>query len=383
MRPSWHNRWEAKMAIALVALVMAATPKIISIPLSYDRATPGDPTSLAARGAVLFTTQFTPRQGLGPLFNHTSCVGCHAAPTAGGMGPEGLGTASRVGRLTSAGFDPMIGRGGPIVRVHSVAEEGLPCDLMGGIPAGANVTSVRNASDLHGTGLIDAIPDEEITKGAIPRGDDVKGRVHWVRDADGRERIGRFGWKADTVTLRQFVANAFRNELGITSPLAPVDLAPAGQPNRLRCPGEGASLEDDGTIVDAVTAFIASLPEPAARATSRRGAALLGTVGCAACHTPSLSLGNRRLLLYSDLLLHDLGPDLDDKVVQGQAGGRDWRTTPLWGLGTRPRLLHDGRARTIPEAILAHHGEATAARERFRLLSPEERDALLVFLAGL
>lgn len=371
------------MTIALVALVMAATPNIISLPLIYDRAIPGDPAGLSARGEILFTTQFTPRQGLGPLFNDTSCVGCHGAPTTGGMGLEGLGTAIRVGRLTPAGFDPMTGRGGPIARARSVADGGLPCDLTAGIPAGANVTSVRNAPDLHGTGLIDAIPDKEIAAGAVSRGDGVKGRVHWVRDANGQDRVGRFGWKADTVTLRQFVANAFRNELGITSPLAPVDLAPAGQPGRRRCPGEGATLEDDGTIVDAVTAFIAALPEPAARATPQRGAVLFETVGCAACHTPSLSLEKRRVFLYSDLLLHDLGRDLDDKVMQGEAGGRDWRTTPLWGLGTRPRLLHDGRASTIDEAILAHGGEATVATQRFRLLSAQERDALLAFLAGL
>jgi len=362
---------------------MAATPEIISIPIGHDRTAPGDPAGLVARGADLFSTRFTSKQGLGPIFNHTSCVGCHAVPTAGGMGPEGLGTATRVGRLSPAGFDPMTGRGGPVARAHSVTEEGMPCDLAAGIPAGANVTSVRNASDLHGTGLIDAIPDEEIAAGAVPRGDGVKGRVHLVKTADGRERIGRFGWKADTITLRQFVAEAFRNELGITSPLAPVDLAPAGQPGRRRCAGEGAGVEDDGSMVDAVTAFLAALPPPTARATSPRGEALFGMVGCAACHTPSLSLGNRRVPLYSDLLLHDLGPDLDDKVVQGQASGRDWRTTPLWGVGARSRLLHDGRARTVAEAVLAHGGEATAARQRFRSLSPQEREALLAFLAGL
>jgi CxxC motif-containing protein (DUF1111 family) len=338
---------------------------------------------LEIRGAVLFSTVFTPGQGLGPLFNQASCNGCHAVPAAGGMGPEGLGPETRIGRLTSAGFDPMIGRGGPIARERSVAEEGLPCDLLPGIPAGANVTSVRNAPDLRGTGLIDAIQDEEIARGAVSRGGGIHGRAHWVRTADGRQRIGRFGWKADTATLRQFVANAFRNELGITSPLAPFDLAPAGQPGRHRCPGEGANLEDDGSMIEAVTAFVAALPPPVARISSPRGATLFGMIGCGSCHTASLSAGYRRAWLYSDLLVHDLGPDLDDRMVQGQAGGRDWRTTPLWGLGTRLRLLHDGRARTVTEAILAHGGEAAAARRRFRLLIPEQRDALLAFLSGL
>jgi CxxC motif-containing protein (DUF1111 family) len=273
----------------------------------------------------------------------------------------------------------MIGRGGPVARARSVVERGLPCDLLPGIPDGANVTSVRNAPTLYGTGLIDAIPDAVIAAGAFARGDGVHGRAHRVRGADGGERVGRFGWKADTATLRQFVADAFRNELGITSPLAPADLA-TGHP---RCPGEGARPEDDGTIVDAVTAFLTALPPPDERIASPRGAALFQAVGCAACHTPSLPLGERQVSLYSDLLLHDLGPDLDDKVVQGEARGPHWRTTPLWGLGARARLLHDGRARTLSEAILVHGGEASAATQRFRRLSPEDRDALLAFLAGL
>jgi CxxC motif-containing protein (DUF1111 family) len=365
-RPAW---WA--VAGGLVAVAVAG------------RALAGDHAALAARGAVLFVTPFTPAQGLGPLFNHQSCVGCHAVPSAGGMGPEGLGTATRVGRLSPAGFDALLGRGGPVARARSVNELGSRCDLVAGISAHANVTSVRNAPGLYGSGLIDQIPDAEIIAGAIPRGDGVHGRAHRIRGADDGERVGRFGWKADTITLRQFVADAFRNELGITSPLAPVDLVPTGPPDRARCAGEGAGLEDDGGIVDAVAAFLASLPPLTTPAVWQGGAALFSTTGCAACHSPSLVSPAGPVRLYSDLLLHDLGPDLDDKVVQGQAGGRDWRTTPLWGLRARPRLLHDGRARTVTEAIAAHGGEATAARQRFNQLSVPERAALLAFLAGL
>jgi CxxC motif-containing protein (DUF1111 family) len=156
------------------------------------------------------------------------------------------------------------------------------------------------------------------------------------------------------------------------------------QPERLRCPGEGEGLEDNGTLVEAVTAFLESLPSPSpTQTTSQSGKALFMAVGCAACHTPSLNAGGRRAQLYSDLLLHDLGPDLDDKVVQGSATGRDWRTTPLWGLSHRPRLLHDGRARTISDAVLAHGGEATASIRHFRQLPLQERDALLEFLGSL
>ena len=371
----------ARRWVGVVLGVVAASVSSSTTALSQPDTGGGD-GALAARGAVLFVTTFRPEQGLGPLFNHVSCVGCHAVPTVGGVGPAGLGTATRVGRLTGTWFDQLIGRGGPVARARSVSELGVRCDLAPGIPPDANVTSVRNAPALHGAGRIDTITDATILAGAVPRGAGVHGRAHLVAVPRG-QRVGRFGWKADTVMLKQFVADAFRNELGITSPLAPADLGPAGAAGRLRCPGESASLEDDGTIVEAVTAFIAGLRPPAPRRDSPRGAALFAATGCAACHTPSLASPAGPVALYSDLLLHDLGPDLDDKVVQGRAGGRDWRTTPLWGLGLRPRLLHDGRAHTIAEAIAAHGGEAAAARTRFATLAADDREALLTFLAEL
>lgn len=136
-------------------------------------------------------------------------------------------------------------------------------------------------------------------------------------------------------------------------------------------------------MVMAVAAYLASLPPPTAAASRPAGAQIFTAIGCAACHTPSLPLGDRQVALYSDLLLHNLGPDLDDKVIQGQAAGPDWRTTPLWGLGTRPRLLHDGRARTMVAAIMAHGGEAASAVRHFRELSSRERDMLLAFLQAL
>jgi CxxC motif-containing protein (DUF1111 family) len=370
----------AATPFAMVAVLVATG--VWPLP-GRSRATAADPGELVARGAVLFATTFTPARGLGPLFNHTGCVGCHVAPTLGGMGPDGLGTATRVGQLTAAGFDPLLGYGGPVARTRSVAELGLPCDLAPGIPPVANITSVRNAPGLYGSGLIDRIPDAAILAGAVPRSDGIHGRAHRVRGTDGQEHIGRFGWKADTASLRQFVADAFRNELGITSPLAPADILVIRPSGRPPCTGESAGIEDDGSIVEAVTAFLAALPPPTVGTSAPRGALLFAGVGCAACHTPSLPVGDLQVPLYSDLLLHDVGSDLDDKVVQGQAGGRDWRTTPLWGLRARPRLLHDGRARTVLDAVLAHGGEAEPVLRRFRQLTPEDRGALLAFLAQL
>jgi len=105
-------------------------------------------------------------------------------------------------------------------------------------------------------------------------------------------------------------------------------------------------------------------------------------IGCADCHLPSLRAADQAIPLYSDLLLHDVGRDLDDSVVQGQARGREWRTTPLWGLGARERFLHDGRASNISAAITSHGGEAEAAVQRFRALTPHDRADLLAFLAA-
>ena len=341
----------------------------------------GGATSLIARGQALLSTQFTPQDGLGPLFNAPSCLSCHQVPVPGGMGAEGLGTVVRVGRTTGTGFDPLLGRGGPVARSHSVAEFGVPCGMQPGIPAGANVTSVRNAPALFGLGQLDAVADATIRAGAVAYSDGVHGRPNLILGPNGAERIGRFGWKADTPTLEEFVAGAFRTELGITNPLAPDHLvAPASD-----CPGPPAGiLGDDGVRVAAVIAFVAALdPPPPPRAPDPRGQAVFGELGCAECHAPNVTPGGQVLHPYSDLLLHTMGPALDDGVVQGQATGRDWRTTPLWGLGQRVRFLHDGRARTIEAAIAAHGGEADVAVQKYRQLGERHRSALLRFLSSL
>jgi CxxC motif-containing protein (DUF1111 family) len=361
-----------RVLVAVCAMLAA-----VWVVTSGEHGSPRD----AARGAELFRTQFTPEQGLGPLFNERACSTCHAAPRVGGVGRDGLETVLRVGRLTDAGFDPMIGRGGPVAHAHAIAELGVACDRMAGIPAGANVTSVRNTPPLFGSGLIDSIPDRVIRAGAVAaRPDGVTGRPNLVRDRDGRERVGRFGWKADRATLELFVAEALRGELGVTSPLAPASSLPAAA---RRCPGESPAAEADEDVVSALTAFVATLRAPQRRGSHRAGAAVFQETGCAACHVPTLQGRTREVPLHSDLLLHDMGPVLDDRVVQGSAGGRDWRTTPLWGLGDRTRYLHDGRADSLEAAILAHGGEAEAARQRFRSLPSEQRRSLMEFLRTL
>jgi hypothetical protein len=333
---------------------------------------------LMEQGRTLFQTSFTPANGLGPLFNGRSCVECHAIPIAGGVAAEGVGVVLRIGQIRAGVFDPLSDHGGPVARARSVAEFGDPCAAVPGIPAAANVTSVRNASALFGLGLIDAIPDQDILGAAAEH--DTRGRPNIVHDRSGREHIGRFGWKADTATLEQFVAGAFRNELGITSPLAPVDLVAPG-----RDCVERTDLKDDGSAVQAVVAYLRSLPPlPSAMPKTMSGEAAFTQAGCGGCHVPALpGISGEMVPLYSDLLLHDMGPALNDGVVQEAASGAEWRTAPLWGLHARRRFLHDGRATSVAAAILAHDGEGAPAARIFRHMLPEERKMLVAFLETL
>jgi mono/diheme cytochrome c family protein len=350
-----------------------------------ERAASAEPimreAGLARRGAELFQTALTVAQGLGPLYNARSCSECHGYPSLGGTGPAGLGLAMRIGRFADGAYDPLLGRGGPIARRHAIGELGVPCALAAGLPAGANLVSLRNAPSLFGTGLIDSIPDAAIrARAAAETRQGIAGRPNLIRDGLGRAHVGRFGWKADTTTLEEFVAEAMRDELGITNPLRPADLVAAPP----RCEMV-ADPKDSGRTLRALTAFVASLPSPASSAPHRlpQGARLFASLGCASCHAPMLPGARGDVPLYSDLLLHDMGAALDDNVVQGQARGRDWRTTPLWGLRRRVRFLHDGRATTLAAAIAAHDGEAGHSAAAFRSLPVSQQNRLIAFLQTL
>jgi CxxC motif-containing protein (DUF1111 family) len=203
----------------------------------------------------------------------------------------------------------------------------------------------------------------------------------------GDGRIGRFGWKAQTPTLVEFMGEALRDEMGITNPLAPRDLVD----------GCGASIhrpEADAVPMTALVAFLNTIdpPTPPAAVLSSAGAQLFNSVGCASCHRPSYRvLGSTAnasgqiltAFLYSDLLLHDMGSALADGFTQGSATGSEFRTAPLWRVSERQHFLHDGRATSIEGAIEAHGGQAAAAAAAFNALSPSDRQALLDFLNGI
>jgi CxxC motif-containing protein (DUF1111 family) len=259
----------------------------------------------------------------------------------------------------------------------------------------------RQSTPLFGLGLIEAIPDDVIVQNALaPKPFGIRGRVSRVQDvATGRVRVGRFGWKAQQATLLSFAADAYLNEMGITSRFFPNENAPNGNAALLAQFDAVADPEDQVDPVtgkgdiDAVADFMRFLAPPPSQAQSvaaQAGQALFAQVGCASCHRPVMftgpnrvgALDSQRVALYSDLLLHDMG-DLGDGIVQGSAGPREFRTPPLWGVRATGPYLHDGRAGTLDEAIRAHAGEAAEVRDRYRALTPMLRDQLLRFLNGI
>lgn len=328
-----------------------------------------------AQGTDMFTRDLTPAEGLGPLFNGQTCDTCHNtaanAAFAGGMGVTQDTFVTRIGRLQKGQFQLLPGRA-PIARQHSVAELGVPCGLPTGIPPEANATSLRSAPTLRGTSLLDNIRIGDIDRVRAAEPDAVRGRFNTL--ADGRR--GRFGWKAQTATLVEFMGEAFRDENGLSSPLAPYDYVSG-------C-GQGRHTEADAAPLTSVVAFLNTIdpPAPAPACINSPGKAVFSAIGCAQCHTPSLpGPGSAApVFAFSDLLLHDMGPGLADGFVQGSATGSEFRTAPLWRAADRSHFLHDGRATTITNAILAHGGQAAAAKAAFSALSASDLQALLDFL---
>jgi CxxC motif-containing protein (DUF1111 family) len=231
-------------------------------------------------------------------------------------------------------------------------------------------------------------PEATIVENASHNG----GRPNRVFNPDtGGTELGRFGWKAQVATLHQFAGDAYLNEMGITNPSFPHENLPQGQPMPPGC-DPVADPEDDGSGVTAFTNFMRFLaPAPRRPVTDqvRQGEHVFGEIGCASCHVPTMmtgpnavaALSNQPVNLFSDLLIHDVGTG--DGIEQGQAKGSEFRTAPLWGLSRRDRFMHDGRSKSIEEAILRHGVDAQNAVNDFGGLSPSDHDALLAFLGSL
>jgi CxxC motif-containing protein (DUF1111 family) len=358
---------------------------------------------------------------LGPLFNHNSCLGCHGG-NGRGLSQIGAGPTSqalvRVSLTEGTPAEP----GGPVpvpgfgTQLQDHATVGLPevnvtltwvdsevsygdgevvslreprIDVrtpMGAFLPASTRYSYRQAPPMIGLGLLEAIPEDALRALEDPDdvdGDGISGRLNVVWDPERQESIvGRFGWKANTSTLRVQVAGAFLNDIGMTSYMFPE--------------ADGNRDLNDQQLDDSVF-FTSTIAVPAAAPRDRdalHGRGLFREMGCASCHVPShvtgdhpiAAVANQRIFPYTDLLLHDVGDRLTDARGDFLADGVEWRTPPLWGIGLTQTILpaatflHDGRARTLAEAILWHGGEAMSAREAFRMAPRADREALLAFL---
>jgi CxxC motif-containing protein (DUF1111 family) len=340
--------------------------------------------------------QETVSTGLGPVFNQPVCTQCHDSPPAIGGSNQRLET--RYGRrLPDGGFDPLIEKGGTLLHDHGVGP--VPGFNFGAevIPPEANVVAARRTQPVFGLGLVDATPDsvfQALAEFQAREAPGVAGRTAMVIDlGTGQRAVGRFGWKANVPTLFQFSGDAALNEMGITSPQFPNEICPQGDCSVLAYNPQPTLNDPEGRDIARFTAYVRFLgppPAPALTGQVKRGSEVFAAIGCAFCHLPMLVTGPSssaaldRLAYhpYSDFLLHDMGA-LGDGIEQGDARGPEMRTQPLWGLSAQTRLLHDGRAVTVPAAIAAHDGQAAGARDRFASLGDEDRAALLAFLAAL
>jgi CxxC motif-containing protein (DUF1111 family) len=359
---------------------------------------PGDPLrgltaaqlSAFATGRMEFRNRETPATGLGPIFNDVSCFACHNAPASGGASNI---TVTRFGHTTAGVFDPLTALGGSLLQRRSLTPA-----LREIIPVEANTVALRQTTPLWGLGLMDAITDDTILAlAARPAVDGITGRAAMITDiVSGTQRVGRFGWKNQHASLLGFCADAYANEMGITNQFFPVENAPNGKTaliDALHLPGGPEDTTDpdsgkaDFELVNDFIRFLAPLPRPPSSVASVRGQAVFQQAGCAVCHVPVLMTGasdvdaiaNKPVPLFSDLLLHDMGP-LGDGIAQAAATGREFRTAPLWGVHASGRLLHDGRALNVDQAIRMHAGQGAVARDRYIQLTAAQRLDLLAFL---
>lgn len=365
----------------------------------------------------------TPPDATGPLFVVDSCMACHVDGTE----PEpvqspGPGLVVRVAdsskaasgtphpalgnQLATEAVDGHSPEGRVDVRweaLDGVFADGSPYRLrrpLGAVQAdGVDASqrpavSLRTAPPLLGLGLLESVPREDLLATADP--DDVDGD-----GISGRVARGRFGWKAAQPTVRSQTVTALSHDMGITTGESP---DPCEDRPRGCAETAGERPELFGEPFDDLLLYTEAIAVPRARGldrpAARRGAATFEALGCSSCHTPSMRTGStddgvetyladRRIHPYTDLLLHDMGPGLDDGIGEPGAASSEWRTAPLWGLGLRRDVyggghyLHDGRAATVTEAILWHSGEAARARDGFIRLDAAVRRDLLRFLDSL
>jgi CxxC motif-containing protein (DUF1111 family) len=372
------------------------------------------------------------RDGLGPLFNAQACASCHVRDGRGTPEDDQPGLLFRLGVVEDGvpGEEPVYGdqlqdrsilgvpAEGRVLRLYveegGMFDDGEPYtlrrpmyqfeDLAHGTIAVDVQVSPRIAPPVFGAGLLEAIPEDDILEASDPAdtdGDGISGRPNWVIDPTTGDRVlGRFGWKANVATVEQQVAGAFLNDIGITSSMFPDESCTAAE---VQCSGapSGGEPEIPADRLEKVVFYNRTLAVPARRNLDspevEAGADLFNDLGCSGCHQPAqrtgddaiAALADQAIYPFTDLLLHDLGAELADHRPDGEASGTEWRTPPLWGIGLTETVsghsffLHDGRARSVQEAVLWHGGEAQTAKDGFVALSSQQRSQLLAFLGSL
>jgi CxxC motif-containing protein (DUF1111 family) len=385
------------------------------------------------------TASVTSRDGLGPLFVNRSCSACHfkdgrSMPLTPGLELETMALRISIPGTNQHGGpkpDPTYGiqlqtralprirpEGGVMVRFDTVEghyADGEPFTLrrpvytvtnLGyGALSSATTLSVLAAPSVFGLGLLEAVPEETLRRLAESesrRGDGIAGKINWVWDLAGQRLApGRFGWKAEQPSIAQQCAMAFSEEMGLTTELVPHENYTDAETICAAMPS-GGHPEVSPEIFNAIVVYCHTLAVPARRNWTNesvlRGKKLFAGLNCTGCHTPTLKtkdwpeypeLSRQTIHPYTDLLLHDMGDGLADHRTVFLATGRQWRTAPLWGIGLvevvdgHTLFLHDGRARNLAEAILAHGGEAETSKEQFRHLGKADRDALIAFLKSI
>ncbi len=377
----------------------------------------------------------TARDGLGPLFNSKSCAGCHFRDGRGlpfknqgllfrlslpGSSSDNSPLAELMygGQLQDNGISTVSGEGTMNISYEEIAgtyPDGTTYSLRkptysisgnnyGNMDASVLI-SPRVGQQMIGLGLLELISENDLLAIADENdtdGDGISGRPNYVwNPLTQMAQFGRFGWKANTATIELQVAGAFNGDIGITTSIFSSQNHTAGQTSCQGLP-DGGSPEISDEDLAKVVLYSRTLAVPVRRNYKNQdvleGKRLFSNNDCNKCHTPKFTTGNSGSIAalknvtirpYTDLLLHDMGEDLSDNRPDFLAGGREWRTQPLWGLGliktvgNHTYLLHDGRARSIEEAILWHGGEAENSKNKFKKLSKKERQQLISFLESL
>lgn len=406
--------WFPCRALAFVSVVLLAVsffliPSGIGVSSVDAQSSVGGPlpnlssleSTLFTAGHHVFVKLWDSDHGLGPVFTEHGCASCHSGPAPGGSSPVSV---TLFGKLNSDGsFNPLTNEGGMLLQPFSITKFQPTCQLAGErVPSDATIVAKHVTPAAFGSGLINSITDDSISANAVDKGMGIHGMTNMVLDENGVLHVGHFGRKAQFADLLQTTSEAMTHDIGITTPLLPNEDLPQGQPVPSGCMAPEPN-DFDGTQVVATFHFVEYLAPVTPGVPNPNGQALFTSIGCALCHLPSYTTPDKVVVpldlqghtitskplslqtvnLYSDLLLHDMGPGLADNISIGQATGSQFRTIPLWGLSRRSQYLHDGRTTDLTTAIKDHGGEATMVIQNFNALSSQDQADLLSFLKSL